>query len=246
MIEILFKDGDLIAVNKPPGISVHEAPGPGSSVMRQLRTQGLADLTPVHRLDKDASGVLLLAKTKATASALQKKWETVEKTYWALCAGAPPESNGLIDAPILENQSGKPERLERALKYFRKIHGDKEPPPLPKPKTSAVHPAGRKSQTAYRVLQTFERDGKKWSWLEVRPLQGRMHQIRVHLAHAAAPLALDTLYGPPGAELKLKRLPLHAAALTIEWPVDSGKRMTISAPLPADIKVALETLRKGA
>lgn len=244
MIEILFNDADLFAINKPPGLSVHEAPGPGSSVLRELREQGEAELTPVHRLDKDASGVLLFARSKTAAGALQKNWDKVEKRYQALCAGIPPENSGTVDAPILEHQTGKPERLENALKYYRKANPGVELPPIPAPKTSAVHPAGRSSQTAYRVIEAFDSPAGKFAWLEVRPQQGRMHQIRVHLAHISCPLALDRLYGNAACDFPpLTRMPLHAAALTIEWPVGSGKALEFIAPLPNDLATALMALR---
>ena len=212
--------------------------------MRELREQGEADLTPAHRLDKDASGVLLFARSKNAASALQKNWDKVEKRYQALCAGIPPEESGTIDAPILEHQTGKPERLENALKYYRKSNPGVDVPPSPAPKTSAVHPAGRSSQTAYRVLETFDMPAGKFAWLEVRPQQGRMHQIRVHLAHIGCPLALDRLYGKTACEFPpLSRMPLHAASLKIEWPVGSGNALVFTALLPADFSEALSTLR---
>ncbi|HYG77609.1 MAG TPA: RluA family pseudouridine synthase [Planctomycetota bacterium] len=213
------------------------------SVMRLLREQhGLSDLTPIHRLDKDASGVLLFAKTKAAASALQRKWETVEKTYVALCENAPPQKSGTIDAPILEHQTGKPERLENALKYFRKTHPKIKLPPLPPPKTSSVHPAGRPSQTRYRVLEQFMTPRGTWSLLEVSPQQGRMHQIRVHLSYLGCALAIDPLYGKKEiADLPaLTRVPLHAAKLVI---THRGKTLTFDAPLAQDISRAIEDLK---
>jgi 23S rRNA-/tRNA-specific pseudouridylate synthase len=175
---------------------------------------------------------------------LQKNWDSVEKCYRALCAGIPASRSGVIDAPILENQTGKPERLENALKYFRKANPDVEVPPIPAPKTSAVHPAGRSSQSAYRVLEAFDTPRGKFAWLEMRPQQGRMHQIRVHLAHMGCPLAVDRLYGKPISDFPpLARMPLHAAKLKIEWPVGSGTSLELVAPLPVDLYAALESLR---
>src|SRR5208283_5146775 len=111
-IAVLYSDAEIVVVDKPPGLAVHAAPGPGKSLLRELREQlGLSALVPVHRLDKDASGVLLLARTKEAAARLQRRWAEVVKTYLALCCGAPPAEQGVIDAPILENQTGKPERL---------------------------------------------------------------------------------------------------------------------------------------
>ena len=189
---ILHQSGGLIAVDKPPGIPVHAAPGPGSSVLKELSAQtGSKTLTPVHRLDKDASGVLLFAESKELAAEIQRTWDQSEKTYTALCDGIFEPPSGVIDALILEHQTGKPERLASAVRYFEAQNPNVTSPPHPAPKTSAVHPAGRASQTQYRVIEKLA----AFSMLEVRPLQGRMHQIRVHLAHAGHPLIVDSLYG---------------------------------------------------
>lgn len=247
-IQILFQAHKILAVAKPPGVAVHAAPGPGISLLRELEAQtGLTGLTPVHRLDKDASGVLLLAESKAVASELQAAWPRVEKTYLALTDGLPAEAQGLIDAPILEHQTGKPERLANALRYFQKQYPGAALPPLPAPKTSAVHPAGRASQTNYTVLESF----RDFALLEVRPLQGRMHQIRVHLAHARHPLAVDPLYGKRSSlrecdaggtseEILFDRLSLHASKLIFEFKSETH---AISAPLPEDFQRALQFLR---
>jgi|GEM_PF-818581 len=246
---ILYSDASIIAVNKPPGISVHDAPGPGVSLLRRLREEhGLSDLVPIHRLDKDASGILLFSRNKNAAAQIQRRWDEVQKTYVVLVEGKPPLNEGCIDAPILENQTGKPERLERALKYYRLHNPGVEMPALPAPKTSAVHPAGRASQTDYRLLEAFTLPPGVWSLLEISPRQGRMHQIRVHLKHIGCPLAIDPLYGKAVSEFPksedgasvLNRLPLHAAKLVVPY---EGKMRAFEAPLPDDISVALSFLR---
>lgn len=238
-IQILFQAHGLLAVDKPAGLSVHAAPGPGRSVLRALDEElGFKNLTPVHRLDKDASGVLLFAESKALASEVQAAWGQADKRYLALCAGIPDPENGVIDAPILEHQTGKPERLRNAVRYFEKMHPDEKVPPLPAPKTSAVHPAGRPSRTAYAVVEKFA----AFVLLEVRPQQGRMHQIRVHLAHIGHPLALDPLYGTPVAAARaLTRLPLHAAHLSFPF---RGEIVSIAAPLAEDIGAFVRGLGK--
>ena len=247
---ILFSDESLLAISKPPGIAVHESPGQGHSLLRDLRLEHGASLTPAHRLDKDASGVLLLARSKAIAARLQRSWHLARKVYWALCDGIPGQSQGVINELILENRTSKPERMENALRYFRKTHPDRQLPPAPAAKTSAVHPAGRSSQTNYGIIETF---GDRWCWLEVRPQQGRMHQIRVHLAYAGHPLAVDPLYGrrnllcasdigAMGAEV-LTRMPLHAAKLTFIYPSNPEREISIDAPLPDDLKNVLTILR---
>ena len=248
MIEILYQDDDLVAINKPPSLAVHEAPGKGSSVLRELREQhGFSGLTPVHRLDKDASGVLLLARSKEITSQIQRHWDEVEKTYLALCNGAPPEESGLIEAPILENQTGKPERLASALRYYKEQNPGVEIPPLPEPKTSAVHPAGRPAQTEYRALEALRNAYGVFSLLEVKPRQGRMHQIRVHLKHIGCGLMFDPLYGsmhgPTFMFEDKPRMPLHASRLSIPDPRDEKKRIVIDAPLPKDFSELLNALK---
>jgi 23S rRNA-/tRNA-specific pseudouridylate synthase len=254
-ISVLYSDDALVAVDKPAGLNVHEAPGPGSCVLRELQAQhGLDGLIPAHRLDKNASGVLLLARSKTVVAQLQRDWPATEKSYYALCAGCPPSDDGTLDAPILENRSGKPERLESALKYFRATHPGEEIPPLPPLKTSAVHPAGRSSQTEYHVIERFESNTGRWAWLEVRPKQGRMHQIRVHLAHAGCPLAFDPLYGKKDAtevifdgrsgRVVLDRLPLHAFRLAFPHP-SHGKQIVVEAPVPDLLAQILDSLRGG-
>jgi len=246
-IQVLYSDAAVLAVNKPPGLAVHEAPGRGRSLLRELREQGMADLRPVHRLDKDVSGVLLLARSPEAARALERRWGEVEKTYFVLCHGAPPERTGVISAPILENQTGKPERLRRALAHYMKQHPAAQVPPLPAPKTSAVHPAGRSAQTAYKVIETFTpaQELPRFSWLEVRPRQGRMHQIRVHLAHIGCSIVGDKLYGTKEAEEAwgLGRLALHAGRLVFPNPAGPEERITVVAPLAEDLAAALERLR---
>ncbi|HLX59954.1 MAG TPA: pseudouridine synthase [Planctomycetota bacterium] len=243
-ISVLYHANGLLAINKPPSLSVHAAPGPGGSVLRELIAQtGLRELTPVHRLDKDASGVLLLAESKALAAELQRDWARAEKTYWALCDGVPAQTSGVIDARILEHQTGKPERLRNAVRYFQKQNPGAELPPLPAPKTSAIHPAGRASQTRYKVVEAFEH----FSLIEARPLQGRMHQIRVHLAYLGHPLAVDPLYRMRAILIKgdavlLTRMPLHAARLQFEFRKET---IAIEAPMAEDMRAAVEFLRGG-
>jgi 23S rRNA-/tRNA-specific pseudouridylate synthase len=251
-MQILFSNQFFVAIQKPPGIAVHGAPGPGRSLVSDLRDEmKLPDLTPVHRLDKDASGVLLFARGAESAAALQKHWANVSKEYWVLCEGVPAEPEGVIDALLLENPSDKPERMNGAVKYFQTQNPGVELPPLPAPKTCAVHPAGRASQTKYSVRESF---GGKWSLLAVQPQQGRMHQIRVHLTHAGCPLAVDSLYGKRASltardlggateDVVLARMPLHAAKLTIPAIPFVTPALKLEAPLPDDLQRALEVLR---
>lgn len=251
-MQILFSNQFLVAIQKPPGIAVHGAPGPGRSLVAELRNEmKLPDLTPVHRLDKDASGVLLFARGAETAATLQKHWASVSKEYWVLCEGVPAAPEGIIDALLLENPSDKPERTNGAVRYYQTQNPGVELPPLPAPKTCAVHPAGRASQTKYAVRETF---GGKWSLLAVQPQQGRMHQIRVHLTHAGWPLAVDTLYGKRSTltvrdiggstdDPILARMPLHAAKLSIPAIPFVTPALKLEAPLPEDLERAVAALR---
>lgn len=259
-MDLLYEDDLLIAISKPPGVSVHEAPGPGTSLLRFLRERhGFADLRPVHRLDKGVSGVLLLAKNRESARWLERHWSEVQKSYLALCEGVPAAHEGQVDAPILEHQTGKPYRMTRAIDAFREQSPGAKCPPPPPPKTSAVHPAGRPACTRYRLLEhgrvgsgtPLSATGiEAWSVLEVRPEQGRMHQLRVHLAHLGTPLLVDPLYGRraelsgSGAAMPvLARVSLHAAKLTFPHPSQNGQMITIEALLPEDLSTVIASLR---
>jgi 23S rRNA-/tRNA-specific pseudouridylate synthase len=249
-MQILFSNQFLIAIDKPSGIAVHGAPGPGASLLKELREHFSApELTPVHRIDKDASGVLLFARDKKCAAGIQRHWDQVKKEYRVICDGIPPDAEGLIDALILENPSDKPERMAGAVRYFGEQHPGVELPPLPAPKRSAVHPAGRASQTRYVVEETF---ANRWSLLRVSPQQGRMHQIRVHLAHAGFPLAVDPLYNSSrenaasqileNGEPLFARLPLHAATLALPAIPFITAAIRIEAPLAGDLVRATRRL----
>lgn len=251
-MQILFSNQFFVAIQKPAGIAVHGAPGPGRSLVSDLREElKLPDLTPVHRLDKDASGVMLFARGTETAAALQKQWDKVSKEYWVLCDGVPPANTGVIDALLLENPSDKPQRMAGAVRYFETQNPGVELPPLPPAKRCAVHPAGRASQTHYSVRETF---GGRWSLLAVQPQQGRMHQIRVHLAHIGCPLAIDALYGKrtvltsrdmggTSDDAVLSRMPLHAAKLSIPAIPFVTPALKLEAPLPEDLERVVAALR---
>jgi len=251
-MHILFSNQFFVAIQKPAGIAVHGAPGPGRSLLSDLRDEmKLPDLTPVHRLDKDASGVLLFARGPEIAAALQKHWASVTKEYWVVCDGIPPERDGVIDALLLENPSDKPQRMGGAVRYFETQNPGVELPPLPQPKRCAVHPAGRASQTKYNVHESF---AGRWSLLSVQPQQGRMHQIRVHLAHIGCPLAIDALYGKRTVltardiggttdDPVLARMPLHAAKLAIPAIPFVTPALKLEAPLPEDLERAVTALR---
>lgn len=222
-LDVIFEDGDLLIVNKPPGMTVHPAPAHPASTLVNAVLAHCRDLSGiggvlrpgiVHRLDRDTSGVIVVAKNDAAHNALarQLKDRRVEKTYLALVEGTPSPSEGVIDAPVARD----PRRRERM----------------------AVIEGGREAVTAYRVLERMQ----GLSLVEARPRTGRTHQIRVHLAAIGHPIAGDRVYGR--ASSVVGRQFLHAARIAFTHP-RSGERVEFEAPLPEDLRAALERARRG-
>jgi 23S rRNA-/tRNA-specific pseudouridylate synthase len=227
------------AVDKPAGVAVH---GPGG-LLGTLRERFGEGLALVHRLDKETTGVLLLAKTPEALRAALDAWaSSVTKTYLAVTRGVPSPREGVVTEKLLENRTGKPELLERAL---RAAYGPSRAghllsgrrvgaiPPLPPPGRTAVHPAGRAAKTAYRVLE----DRGTTALVELTPGTGRMHQLRVHLAHLGAPLLGDPIYD--AARTPETPAPvLHAARLVwVDPPLSPGGAWTWEAALPGARRV---------
>ena len=197
-VNVVHEDAALLIVDKPAGMAVHPGAGrPDSTLVnallgmdKRLSAAGNDALRPgiVHRLDKDTSGLLMVAKTDAAHAALSEQLQarTVEKVYLALTAGTPRPARAAIDAPI-----GRDPRDRRKM---------------------AVTDGGRESLTRYSVL----RSGGGRALVEVRPKTGRTHQIRVHLAAIGHPVVGDALYGAADAELG--RHFLHAARLGFRHP----------------------------
>jgi 23S rRNA pseudouridine1911/1915/1917 synthase len=225
-----------LAVDKRPGIAVY---GPGG-LLGALRERFGADLALVHRLDKETSGVLLLARGADALRAAHAAWPTnVVKTYLALTRGVPAPTEGRVDAPLLENRTSRPDLLKRAVKAAygpsraghllsgRRVLAIQ---PLPPPGRTAVHPAGRPAATRYRVLE----DRGATALVELVPETGRMHQLRVHLLHLGTPLLADPLYDPRHAAGDPPPF-LHAARLVWTDPpgMPRGTAWTWEAPLPA-------------
>jgi 23S rRNA-/tRNA-specific pseudouridylate synthase len=185
-----------VAVDKPSGVAVH---GPNGLLDTLRETLG-EGLSLVHRLDKETSGVLLLAKTPESLRVALDAWPTsVTKTYRAVTRGVPSPLEGVVTEKLLENRTGRPELLKRALKAAygparaghllsgRRVGAI---PPMPPAGRTAVHPAGREARTAYRVLE----NRGATALVELIPKTGRMHQLRVHLAHLGTPLLGDPFY----------------------------------------------------
>jgi 23S rRNA pseudouridine1911/1915/1917 synthase len=227
-LAIVHEDRDLIVLDKPAGLVVHPGAGnPDRTLMNGLlaHAPALAQVPRagiVHRLDKDTSGLLVVAKNvEAQASlAAQLAARSVKRTYLAVVHGEPP-AQGVVDAPI-----GRDTRARTRMAVTRR---------------------GREARTRYRVLERFGAAGRPaCALVECRLETGRTHQIRVHLQHIGHPLVGDPAYRR-GAKtgLAFPRQALHAAELELVHP-RSGKAMRWRAPLPADMKKLLATLRREA
>ena len=210
-LTILYQDDDLAVVVKPCGMVVHPAAGNEdgtlvNALLHHLDSLGGigGELRPgiVHRLDKDTSGLLLVAKNDAAQLALSRQLQDrlMEKHYRALVDGVLREDAGRVDAPI-----------GRCRKDRKKM---------------AVEPAGREAVTDWRVLGR----GRGVTLLDVHILTGRTHQIRVHMKHIGHPVCGDPIYGSPRGA-RVSRLMLHAYSLTFTHPA-TGERLTFTAPLP--------------
>jgi 23S rRNA pseudouridine1911/1915/1917 synthase len=217
-LAIVYEDEDLLVIDKPAGMVVHPAPGHSGGTLVNAVLAHAPDLSGVggetrpgivHRLDKDTSGLIVVAKNDRAHRHLagQLKDRRMDKRYVALVDGAPLSESGTIDAPIARD----PRR----------------------PQQMAAIASGRPAVTHFRMLERYG----KHTLLECKPVTGRTHQIRVHLASIGCPVAADRVYGRATPSLPLDRHFLHAARLTFRLPSD-GER-TFEAPLPADLTQAL-------
>ena len=214
-------------LNKPPGIVIHPAAGHWRGTLVHGLLWRLKDLSAigdklrpgiVHRLDKDTSGLLIVAKNNLAHQALIRQFQEreVHKTYLALVHGVPKARSGVINRPVGRH-------------------------PVYRQKMSVHSPRGREALTRWRIKETFPK--ARAALLEVFPLTGRTHQIRVHLSSIGHPIVGDKLYGgqkPTGP--KAQRQMLHAWRISFFHP-RSGKEMSFEAPLPEDFQNLLEDLR---
>lgn len=225
-LDIIFENDDLLVVNKPAGMVVHPAAGhaQGTLVNAVLGhapgLEGVGDEQRpgiVHRLDRDTSGLIVVAKNDAAHRALQRQFKDreVEKVYLALVDGHPPTKTGRIEAAI-----------GRDLRNRKRM---------------AVVPErqGRPAVTEYRVLEKFPAH----TFVEARLLTGRTHQLRLHFAYLKCPIVGDTVYGRRTPSLPIERQCLHAARLTLKLP-GGGAARTFEAPLPEDLTRILKLLRQ--
>jgi 23S rRNA pseudouridine1911/1915/1917 synthase len=222
-LTIIYEDVDMLVVDKPAGLVVHPAPGHASGTLvnallahsPEMQSMGMDATRPgiVHRLDKDTSGLLVVAKNDRALRYLsnQFKERSTEKTYIALLHGHLSPAQGSIDAPI-----------DRDPRYRQRM---------------AMVAGGRPAQTAYRVLRFVG----AYTLVEATPHTGRTHQIRVHFAGIGHPVAGDPVYGSRHATPGLGRQFLHATRLRIRLP-SSGEEREFSSPLPADLASVLAKL----
>jgi len=241
LLEILYRDDNLVAVFKPAGVATIPGRDESDSILEQLGRQlnlpssGEADprVRVVHRLDKDTSGVLLFALNRAAQQHVSHQFQnnTVEKEYLALVRGRPSDREGVVDAPLA-------------------------PHPASKKRMAVVKHGGRPARTQWRVEESF----RGFTLIRCFPKTGKTHQIRVHLAHIALPLAIDPLYSsaqpiflsqfkrgyrPTRGETErplIARLTLHAEKLRLT-NLD-GQPLEIIAALPKDFRATLNQLRR--
>lgn len=233
-LAIAWEDADVLVIDKPAGLVVHPGAGnPDGTLQNALLAHdpGLAQLPRagiIHRLDKDTTGLLIVARTNAARAALSAALgaHRIHREYQAVCVGV-MTAGGTVDAPIDRH------RVDRLR--------------------MTVRADGREAVTHYRVIERFRRH----TWVRVLLETGRTHQIRLHLAHAGYPLVGDPVYGrrlviPSGATPRLqatlrgfRRQALHAVKLAFPHPAD-GRRIEVEAPLPADFITLLDALRDDA
>jgi 23S rRNA pseudouridine1911/1915/1917 synthase len=214
-----------MVVNKPAGMVVHPSAGHHSGTLVNAALSHAPDMQGVsgemrpgvvHRLDKNTSGIILLAKNDSTLLWLQKQFSQrkVKKVYWGLVDGHPPTPSGRIEAPIGRDPR---DRKKMAVVSYHK---------------------GREAISEFRTLEIFE----KYTLLEVQPITGRTHQIRIHLAYLGCPIVGDTVYGRKHPSLTVRRQFLHAASLRVELRGETHGQI-FTAPLPKELDSILNELR---
>jgi 23S rRNA pseudouridine1911/1915/1917 synthase len=214
-LQILYKDRDLIAINKPAGLlsvaSKQEKQHHALAILRnQLSSRSLSiKLWPVHRIDRDTSGVLLFATSLKMREAVMADWDNAQKTYLAIVEGCPNPDQGTINQPL---------RLDEKL-YQMHV---------------GPHPDAKSAITHFTTERCVDIKGGKRALLKVHLDTGRQHQIRAHVAWLGHPIIGDPRYGTEG-----KRMGLHALHLSITHP-QTHQRLTFETPAPADFTVLLK------
>ena len=218
-IALLYEDADLVVVDKPAGVAAIPASGSPADACVQARVAAQigSRLWIVHRLDRDTSGALALARSADAHRTLSMAFERreVHKGYEALVAGVPEPRNGAIDVPLHAARKGK----------ARPAHRDED--------------GARDASTSYWVHRSWRGAGRAVALVTLTPHTGRHHQIRVHLRAIGTPILADPVYGGGRAALPdgvgLTRLALHASVLDLPHPA-GGRRVRVAAPWPADLE----------
>jgi 23S rRNA pseudouridine1911/1915/1917 synthase len=226
-LDVVFENQDVMVINKPAGMVVHPSAGHSGGTLvnaalghdSAMEGVGGEDRPGVvHRLDKDTSGLILLAKNDTALISLQDQFRlrSVEKSYLGLVDGAPPAPAGRIDAAIGRDRS---HRKQMAIVSEGK---------------------GRKAITEYKTVEMFPGN----TLLELHPLTGRTHQLRLHCAFMGCPISGDTVYGRKKDSLGIGRHFLHAATLRVTLPGE-GEPRQFSAPMPDELQRVLDELRRA-
>lgn len=214
---VIHQDDDLVVIDKPSGLAVQGGSRQHRHVDRMISAFG-REARLVHRLDKDTSGLLVIARNVMAARWLSAAFrgDSISKIYWAVVVGAPKSDEGLIDQSLSKQSGRAGERM-------------------------SVHPGGKTAQTRYRTLDTA---AQKAALLALEPLTGRTHQLRVHCAALGTPILGDGKYGGKQAFIGglgvAKQLHLHARAIRIKQP--SGRDLALTAPLPDYFAATLAAL----
>jgi len=216
-LDIVFEDPYLVVLNKPAGMVIHPAPGHSAGTLVNALLHHCTDLSGiggverpgiVHRLDKDTSGLIMVAKTETAHKNLASQFKNreIRKEYLAIVKGNVKTDKGIIDSAIGRHKVHRKKMDTRTLN-------------------------GREASTEYQVVYRC----KNWSYLELWPKTGRTHQIRVHLASIHHPIIGDQLYGGKSADLKIPRHALHAHRLELKHPI-TGLSLSFQASLPTDME----------
>jgi 23S rRNA pseudouridine955/2504/2580 synthase len=215
---VLYRDDEMIVINKPEGLAVQGGTGTSrhlDGLLDALRFEAKERPRLVHRLDKDTSGVLVLARSARAAARIGELFRSkaTRKVYWAITVGAPKPRNGKIDQPLAKQAGPDGERV------------------------AADHEEGDRALTYYR---TVARAGDRFAWLALEPVTGRTHQLRVHCLTLGTPVLGDGKYGGaaahPASLPQASKLHLHARAIAL--PLASGKTLAVTAPLPPHMRTS--------
>lgn len=222
-LDVVYEDEDVIVINKPRGMVVHPAPGHPNGTLVNALLHHCSDLPGingvirpgiVHRIDKDTSGLLMVAKNDKAHESLvdQLKAKTTKRLYQTIVHGVIPHEHGTVDAPI-----GRDKRDRQSM--------------------AVTDDNGREAVTHFTVIETFE----KYSYITCQLETGRTHQIRVHMKYIGHPVAGDPKYGPKKT-LDIKGQALHASVLGFTHP-RTGEEMVFEAPMPEDMNILLKKLQ---